>query len=77
MAEPTRQEKLDEIQRINRILNRGVTETREEDRLIKRDLTRLRERRDELISETSGTDDGSPPMSTTVRQIRMIGSKGY
>lgn len=77
MAEMTRTEKLAEIEQINRILNRGVTEVREEDRMVKRDLTRLRERRDELLAETGGTDEVGPPMSARVRQIRMIGSKGY
>ncbi len=59
----TRTEKLEEIQRINRILNRGVTEVREEDRMVKRDLTRLRERRDELLAETGGTEEVGPPAS--------------
>lgn len=77
MAEMTREEKIEEIARINRVLGQSVTEVREEDRTIKRDLVRLRERRDELMAETGGNDLSGPPPSANVRQIRMIGRKGY
>ncbi|WP_336488300.1 hypothetical protein [Methylobacterium nigriterrae] len=77
MAGQTREEKLAEIERINRTLNRGVTEVREEDRTIKRDLKHLYRRRDELLAETGGLDDAGPVPTGRVRQVRMIGSKGY
>ena len=77
MADLTRDQKLAEIARINRVLNRGVTEVREEDRMIKRDLKHLYRRRDELIAETGGVDETGPAPTARVRQVRMIGSKGY
>ena len=76
-SEQIRTEKLVEIERINRTLNRGVTEVREEDRTIKRDLAQLYRRRDELIAETGGVDEAGPVPTGRVRQVRMIGSKGY
>ena len=72
-----RADKLAEIERINRTLNRGVTEVREEDRTIKRDLKYLYRRRDELLAETGGLDEVGPEPTGRVRQIRMIGRKGY
>lgn len=75
--EQVRAEKLGEIERINRVLNRGVTEVREDDQVLRRDLTSLRERRDELIAETGGGTDGEIAPTSRVRQIRMISSKGY
>ena len=77
MAEPTRADKLAEIERINRVLNRGVTEVREEDRTIKRDLKYLYRRRDELLAEVGGTVEAGPPSTGRIRQVRMIGRKGY
>ena len=83
MADPVlspqeiRLQKIVEIERINRTLTRGVTEVREEDRAIKRDLVRMRERRDELLAEIGGTTAIAPEPASRVRQIRMVGSKGY
>ena len=49
--EPTRTDKLDEIERINRLLGRAITETRDASgRFVKRDLTSLYRRRDELLA---------------------------
>ena len=77
MTALTREEKLAEIERINRILDRGVTEVREDDRLIKRDLKHLYRRRDELLAETGGVAEVGPEPTGRIRQVRMIGRKGY
>ena len=77
MAEPTRLEKVAEIERINRVLGRAIAETRDASgRFVKRDLTSLYRRRDELLAETGGGDTSDPGAAAQVRQIRMIGRKG-
>jgi hypothetical protein len=75
-----RTEKLIAIDNINRILNRGTTEVRDSSgHQVKRDLTALYRRRDELLAEVGGLDgDLSGPNVQTghIRQVRMIGRKG-
>ncbi len=71
-----RSDKLAEIERINRILSRGVTEVREEDRGIKHDLKLLYRRRDELIAEVGNPAAQGGVQTGRIRQVRVIGRKG-
>lgn len=76
MAEQTREQKLAEIDSINRKLTRGVKRVEEEDRKIESvDPKWLYRRRDELQAEVDGEAAQAVP-SQRVRQIRMVGSKG-
>ncbi|MDO9428433.1 MAG: hypothetical protein Q7T93_16575 [Methylobacterium sp.] len=73
-----RADKLAEIERINRNLTRGIKKVREEDREIEHvDPKYLIRRRDELLAETGGVNETGPEPTARVRQIRMIGRKGY
>lgn len=73
-----RADKLAEIERINRNLTRGIKKVREEDREIEHvDPKYLIRRRDELLAETGGVNEAGPELTARVRQVRMIGRKGY
>nr|USU32932.1 hypothetical protein NG677_04315 [Methylobacterium sp. OTU13CASTA1] len=73
-----RADKLAEIERINRNLTRGIKKVREEDREIEHvDPKYLIRRRDELLAETGGVNETGPELTARVRQVRMIGRKGY
>lgn len=73
-----RVDKLAEIERINRNLTRGIKKVREEDREIEHvDPKYLIRRRDELLAETGGVNETGPELTARVRQVRMIGRKGY
>jgi hypothetical protein len=73
-----RADKLAEIERINRNLTRGIKKVREEDREIEHvDPKYLIRRRDELLAETGGANETGPELTARVRQVRMIGRKGY
>lgn len=76
--EEIRAEKLEVVKSINRMLNRGVSEVRESSGdMVKRSLSDLRKRRDELLAETGGIDAVGPVQTGRIRQVRMIGYKGY
>ena len=77
MAELTRDEKLAEIERMKRQLRRAVSETREEDRMSKFDLAQMRMSLKELQDEVGIVESADLPATARVRQIHMIGSKGY
>lgn len=70
-------EKLGAIDSINRMLDRGTTELRDASgHTVKRDLSALYRRRDELLAEIGGPNAGSMPSTGRIRQVRMIGRKG-
>lgn len=75
--EQIRADKLAQIERINRHLASGLTESREEDEQAKWSLAEMRQRRDELLNEIGGSDAAGPGATARVRQVRMVGSKGY
>lgn len=64
------------IGRIERHLDTGLTESREEDEQAKWNLSAMEKRLGELRSQLAGMDAG-PAASSQVRSIRVISSKGY
>ncbi|GJE54568.1 hypothetical protein [Methylobacterium thuringiense] len=78
-AAEVRADKVAAIESINRMLERGTTEIRDAGgHMVKRDLTSLYRRRDELLAEVGSLDDVVSPQATgRIRQVRMIGLKGY
>lgn len=71
-----RAEKVLQIERINRHLATGLTESREEDEQAKWNLAEMRRTRNELQAEVDAMDGGTPS-ANRVRTIRVIGRKGY